>query len=328
MTQQFGALVVDLSGTTLSDEERDILDHPAVGGIILFSRNYTSKKQLIQLIQSIRAARKQGIIIMVDQEGGRVQRFISEFTRLPSLGMIGQSFEQNPEQTMQTAAETGYTMATELLSCDIDLSLAPVVDLNNPISQVIGDRAFHADPQVVTQLAKAYIRGMNRAGMAATTKHFPGHGSIAHDSHQVVSTDLRSFAEIAALDLIPFAELSQAVAAIMVAHIVVPVVDELPVSFSSHWLRNILRQQLQFKGCILSDDLNMAGANIYTNYADRVRASLEAGCDFALLCNNRAGVLQTLAQLSQKELQVSPEKWHQLIPKKNISLSAFLSTNM
>lgn len=310
MTTSIGSLIIDLQGQDLAPEEREILGHPLVGGIILFTRNYDSRAQIQHLCQQVRAARKTPLLIMVDQEGGRVQRFIPEFTRLPRMGVLGQLFDKDPDLALRVAKDCGWLMAAELLSVGVDLSLAPVLDMNKGISNVIGERAFHSNPQVIISLTKAFMQGMEEAGMAATGKHFPGHGSVSVDSHIAIPVDERTLADIEKEDLIPFTGLIQAgIPAIMAAHIIFPKVDKVAVGFSSRWLQDILRKQLGFNGVIFSDDLNMEGANISANYADRVVATREAGCDFALLCNNRQGVIQALDGVPYAEHKVQQEKW-------------------
>jgi len=305
-----GSLVIDIEGKELTTEERELVAHPLVGGIILFSRNYESRHQLKNLCYQLRLARKGPLLIMVDQEGGRVQRFKAEFTRLPPMADFGKIYNSNPAAACQAAQECGYHMASELLSVGIDLSLAPVLDLNKGLNAAIGDRAFHRDPQVVIPLAQSLIRGMYGAGMAAVGKHFPGHGGVTLDSHVAIPVDGRTLSTIESDDLIPFTGLIQAgIPALMAAHIIFPEVDDLPVGFSSRWLKDILRTHLKFTGTIFSDDLNMEGANISPHYADRVQAAREAGCDFALLCNNRKGVIAVLNNLPHELHRVSQEKW-------------------
>ena len=310
MANQIGCLVIDLEGKKLTAEERELLNHPLVGGVILFSRNYETRLQLSDLCHSIRAARSQPILIMVDQEGGRVQRFIAEFTELPAMGKIGQLFEKNQRQAHELAKTCGWLIAAELLSLSIDLSLAPVLDLDKGLSNVIGQRAFHQDPEIVISLAKSFVSGMKEAGMASAGKHFPGHGSVVIDSHISLPIDNRSLEELMQSDLIPFINLIQTgLTAIMVAHIVFPQIDPLPASFSPYWITAILRNRLGFAGPILTDDLNMEGANISTHYGDRVLAAREAGCDFTLLCNNRSGVIQTLDVVPHDKNLVDYDKW-------------------
>lgn len=310
MIYQTGCLIADLEGREITAEEREIVSHPLVGGVILFSRNYESRSQLSHLCQSIRAVRSAPLLLMVDQEGGRVQRFINEFTRLPNMGVFGKTYDDNPDLAQNQAKHCGRLMAVELLTAGLDLSLAPVLDLNKGKNSVIGDRAFHSTSKAVIALAHAFVQGMQEAGMAATAKHFPGHGSVTLDSHVALPVDDRPLGEIESDDLLPFAALIQSgVSAVMAAHIVFSRIDNLPVGFSSLWLQDILRKRLGFTGTIFSDDLNMEGANISSNYTDRVVAAREAGCDFALLCNNRGGVIEVLDHLPHANHRVSKEKW-------------------
>lgn len=310
MANKIGSLIIDLRSITLTPEEKEILAHPSVGGIILFTRNYESREQIKQFCQTIRSVRKLPLLIMVDQEGGKVQRFIKDFTRLPALSAIGKNYDDHPEQTCRLARNCGWLMAAELVSVGIDISLAPVLDLNKGISHVIGERAFHADPQAVSQLALAFIQGMRDAGMPATAKHFPGHGSIAVDSHTTCSIDERLFHEVERNDMLPFTTLIKAgISAIMAAHISFPMIDPLSVGYSRFWLVEVLRKQLGFRGVIFSDDLNMEGANISSNYTDRVIAAKEAGCDFTLLCNNPSAMIQVLDTLPVSKYQIDRDKW-------------------
>jgi beta-N-acetylhexosaminidase len=229
------------------------------------------------------------------------------------MATFGVLYEQDKQAAYTQAEQCGYEMASELLTAGIDLSLSPVLDLNKSVSSVIGDRAFHADPRVVTDLSEVFIRGMTKAGMAAVGKHFPGHGSVTADSHLALPIDHRSLSDIEQADLKPFAELiKKGIPALMSAHIVFPQIDRVPVGYSHVWLKDILRKRLGFAGTVLSDDLSMEGANISTNYDDRVRAAREAGCDFTLVCNNRMGVVQALDRLPAAQFQVEEAKWRRL----------------
>lgn len=298
MFSSTGPIILDLNGPELSREEQEILQHPLVNGVILFTRNYENTLQLKELCKNIRNTRKLPLLIAVDQEGGRVQRFQKEFTRIPPMGELGKLFETSPTDALKRAEEAGNCMAKELLAVGVDVSFAPVLDLNKELNNVVGDRAFHAQPAIVVQLAKAVMKGMHAAGMPATGKHFPGHGSVNLDSHLKLPIDEREFATIAAEDLIPFVELIRAgINAIMPAHILFPKVDNKPVGFSSIWLREILRKQLKFSGLIFSDDLNMQGANFAGSYIDRAEAALDAGCDRVLICNNRKGAIEIIDNL-------------------------------
>lgn len=310
MTNKIGSLIIDVEGLSISPEDREILAHPLVGGVILFARNYASREQLNLLCQSIRDSRSSPLIIMVDQEGGRVQRFLHEFTRLPFMAVFGNLYDENPSNACRLAEDCGWVMAIELLSLQIDLSLAPVLDINKGVSSIIGERAFHANPQVVVTLANAFIKGMREAGMQAVGKHFPGHGSVVQDSHLAIPIDHRDLSTIEQDDMLAFTGMIKSgMTAMMAAHIIFPQIDQLPVGFSRVWLQQILRERLGFTGVILTDDLNMEGANISANYADRVCAAKEAGCDFALLCNNRKGVIEVLNHLDHKKYEVNKEKW-------------------
>jgi beta-N-acetylhexosaminidase len=313
MNNKIGALVIDLQGLQLDAEEKELLAHPLVGGLILFARNYENPLQLQELCRSIRAARSTPLLIMADQEGGRVQRFRQQFFPLPSLSFFGECYDRNPTQALELSKAAGWLMASEVMAAGIDLSLAPVIDLNKGISSVIGTRAFHTNAEAVFRLAHAYIQGMREAGMTATIKHFPGHGSVQADSHLDTPVDERDLKVILEEDLQPFQQLiAEGIHAVMAAHIIFPRIDKRQVSFSRVWLHDILRERLNFTGVILSDDLNMQGANISTNYAERVIAAREAGCDFALLCNNRAGTIQTIDTIPHAQHQVTADKWQKL----------------
>ena len=299
-TKALGVLMLDLTGLVLTAEEADLLRQPQVGGVILFSRNYLNVAQLQNLTASIRSC-KPDILIAVDQEGGRVQRLRSEFTLLPRMHRFQEFCRDVPEQAVQLAHDCGWLMAAEVLSCDIDFSFAPVLDLETGLSQVIGNRAFSADPQEVVVLAKAFMEGMHSAGMATTGKHFPGHGNVAADSHIDIPIDPRPLREIRAQDLIPFAECVKVLDAVMPAHVIYPRVDSVCAGFSTIWLQQMLRQELGFDGVIFSDDLSMAGAAAAGALPQRVDAALQAGCDMILVCNDRAAALQALAHLQQRD---------------------------
>jgi beta-N-acetylhexosaminidase len=300
MPQQFGPIIIDLLGYEITQEERELLQHPLVVGIILFARNYESPQQLIELCRTIRAARKTPLLITADQEGGRVQRFKDGFMRLPSLGQISKLYHESPDEGVRFAHDCGWLMAAEVLAAGVDLSLAPVLDLDKKLNTVIGDRSFDSDPAIVRLLAKAMIAGMREAGMAATGKHFPGHGSVNLDSHLALPEDTRDFNEIYQNDMQPFIELMNTeLTAIMPAHIIFPKVDDKPVSFSGHWLKDILRKKLNFTGVVISDDLNMGGAKFAGGPAERAQSALEAGCDIVLMCNNRNGAIEILDRLPE-----------------------------
>lgn len=302
-----GPIMLDLKGPELSKEESEILQHPQVGGLILFSRNYKSPSQIEELVHKIRRLTKERLLIAVDQEGGRVQRFREGFTPLPPLGTLGKIYDRHPKQALHLAEQHAWLMATEILAVDIDFSFTPVLDLGKGISQVIGDRAFHSKPDIVTKLAKAYIHGMREAGMAAVGKHFPGHGSIAPDSHVDIPVDPRSYDSIAREDLIPFAKCSKDLRGIMPAHVIYSAIDPLPAGFSSFWLLTVLRQQLAYDGAIFSDDLSMKGATQIGDMQKRVRAALGAGCDMALVCNDPNAAIKVLEDLERSPMPRNEE---------------------
>jgi len=281
-------LIVGIEGLFLDEQAGRLLEHAAVVGVILFSRNYRDPEQLATLCREIRALREPRLLICVDQEGGRVQRFGSGFTSLPALGKLGGWYRSHPERALDLAYRHGRIMAAEVLGHGVDLSLAPVLDLNRG-SRVIGDRAFSDDPAAVIALAAHYVAGMRDAGMKNCAKHFPGHGSVHADSHREVVTDSRPWHEIAT-DIAPFAELIDQLDAVMPAHVRYPCLDEHPAGFSLDWIDNVLRSELAFKGTVISDDLDMNGAGVAGDLKNRWRASEQAGCDLALICNPRAVV--------------------------------------
>ncbi|WP_177324711.1 MULTISPECIES: beta-N-acetylhexosaminidase [unclassified Pseudomonas] len=278
----YGSLMVDIAGTWLTAEDRQLLRQPEVGGLIIFARNIENPRQVRELCESIRAVRPD-LLLAVDQEGGRVQRLRQGFVKLPAMRAIAGCADAE-----QLARQCGWLMATEVLAVGLDLSFAPVLDLDHARSAVVGHRAFEGDPERATLLAGAFIRGMAEAGMAATGKHFPGHGWAEADSHVAIPTDERSLEEIRQKDLRPFAALSRDLAAVMPAHVIYPQVDNQPAGFSRRWLQDILRGELAFEGVIFSDDLSMAGAHVVGDAASRIEAALTAGCDMGLVCNDRA----------------------------------------
>ena len=290
-----GPLMIDLQGTSITPEERELLRHPLVGGVILFTRNYVDPRQLTELVAGIHAERTPPLIVAVDQEGGRVQRFIPGFSRLPPARLIGHAFDQDPKGGLELARRTGWLMASELRSHGVDISFAPVVDLDYGVNEAIGSRAFHKRSEVVGQLAVAYMHGMRDAGMAATAKHFPGHGAVTADSHHVLPVDRRQLVDMSD-DLSPFRRLiANGVPAVMVAHIVFPALDTAPASLSSSWIRDVLRGELGFQGVVFADDLSMGGAAAaYGDVVTRAQTAFTAGCDMLPVCNNRASVIALL----------------------------------
>lgn len=294
---QAGALMLDLEGLVLTEDESELLRQPEVGGLILFGRNIESYAQLKALVTSIRKVAPE-MLIAIDQEGGRVQRLKDQVSVLPPMAVLGEMAQKDPAEAHKAARQLGLLMAWELRELGIDISFAPVLDLDFGRSGVIGNRAFAADADQVVDLAGAFMAGMSAAGMAATGKHFPGHGWVAADSHLAVPVDERPLADIERQDLLPFARLiSDGLAGIMPAHIIYQAVDPSPAGFSAFWLQKVLRQQLGFQGVIFSDDLTMEGASVAGSYPERARQALEAGCDMLLVCNNREAALEVLGWL-------------------------------
>ena len=286
-----GPVVIDVAGTALDEEDRRRLLHPLTGGVILFSRNYEAPAQLQRLTSEIHALREPALVIAVDHEGGRVQRFRSGFTVLPPMRALGDAWERNRQHARHLAHELGYVLAAELRAHGVDLSFTPVLDVDHGNSSVIGDRAFHSDPETVSELGGALMQGLREGGVSAVGKHFPGHGHVRADSHLELPVDARSFADIELADLVPFARLIRnGLPAIMPAHDVYPAVDALPASFSPVWLKRILREELGFDGLVFSDDLSMEGARALGGIAERAQAALSAGCDMVLVCNDPAAV--------------------------------------
>ena len=281
-----GPLMVDLTADSLSVQERDLLNSPRVGGVILFSRNFTSISGLAELISEIHALRHPRLLVATDQEGGRVQRFREGFTRLPAIEELGKVYDMDPIRACRLSEVTGWLMAAELRSIGVDFSFAPVLDLNSKMSRVIGERAFHKNPEIVAELALHYIRGMRRAGMQAVAKHFPGHGSVAADSHTDLPVDSRRYQDILMRDMEPFRSvIDKGIAGIMVAHVVYERIDKSIATYSSKWLGAVLREHLDFRGVIFSDDLSMKAAAIDDEYVVRTQLALRAGCDMVLICN-------------------------------------------
>lgn len=293
--------MLDVAGLSLTAEDRTLLKNPQVGGLILFSRNYQSPQQLSDLVTEIRACAPD-ILIAVDQEGGRVQRFREGFTRLPPMAVLGRVFAEDASEAEALAVELGWLMAAELVAYGVDISFAPVLDLNFGVSEVIGDRAFSADAGVVTTLAGAFIEGMRGAGMASTGKHFPGHGWVVADSHHEIPVDERSLADVEAQDMVPFAALmEQGLDAVMPAHVIYQQIDSRPAGFSPFWIEQKLRAELGFDGVVFSDDLTMEGASVAGGFVERAQQALEAGCDMLLVCNNRPAALKVLSYLESVE---------------------------
>jgi len=310
--------MVDLAADCMSAEEKELLLSPQVGGVILFSRNFSSVERLVKLIEAIHELRHPRLLIAIDQEGGRVQRLREGFTQLPAINLLGQMYDSEPKRAAELATVSGWLMASELRSIGIDFSFAPILDLNYGVSQVIGDRAFHKDPEVVSLLAIRYVHGMRNAGMQAVGKHFPGHGAVTADSHIELPTDIRKFQDIAMQDLVPFKRLiDNGLAGLMSAHVVYENIDPEIATFSKLWLQDVLRKQLEFNGVIFSDDLSMKAAfcngqgndqgsgqsdgegdsEVSDEYLLRTNKALDAGCDMVLICNSSENACLVAEQL-------------------------------
>lgn len=302
-----GPLMLDVSGFELTHEEIDILDHPLVGGLILFSRNYYDQKQLSDIVRHIRGVTRNDILIATDHEGGRVQRFREGFSEIPAMGSIAHQSSEDLQQASYLCERFGWLMAAELLAFDIDISFAPVLDIHG-VSKVIGDRSFHQQPEKIIQLASEFIKGMHRAGMSATGKHFPGHGNVLEDSHIAMPVDQRSKEDIFALDMAIFKSMHQQglLDAVMPAHVIYSDVDDLPAGFSQTWIKQILRQELAFDGVVFSDDLSMQGAVQMGNIVERAELAIAAGCDMVLVCNDPKGAINVIDGLpSNMGLQIN-----------------------
>ena len=324
-----GPIMMDVQGTSLNEEDREILQHPLVGGLILFTRNYENPEQLCQLTRSIREAAGRDILIAVDHEGGRVQRFRDGFSAIPAMGSLLKSAEGNIQEACIQAKKASQLMALEVLAAGIDISFAPVVDIDN-ISEVIKDRGFDKDPQNVSLLASAFIDGMNSVGMKATGKHFPGHGSVVADSHIDLPIDSRPYSEISGLDMIPFKQLikENKLDAIMPAHVIYPAVDDRSVGFSELWLQDLLRLQLGFKGTIFSDDLSMEAASSIRGYIERAEAAQAAGCDMLLVCNKRSAQIEVIDRANILVNEQSSKRIANMLKTNNIAWQDLSSNDL
>jgi len=321
MTKQaIGPVMIDVEGLTLTQSEKNKINHPNTGAVILFSRNYSSPEQIAKLITDIRHARTGDILIAVDQEGGRVQRFQTGFTRLPPASI----FAEHPE----LAESAGWLMAAELLSLGVDFSFAPVLDIDCGVSEIIGNRSFSQDPILATELASHFRKGMKAAGMAATGKHFPGHGAVALDSHLTLPVDNRDLQSIREKDIQPFKQLiAEGLEAIMPAHVVYPQIDSLPAGFSSKWINTILRTELNFKGTIFSDDLSMEGAASMGDFSQRAKLAMAAGCDMVLVCNNPSAADEVLASIPVTENETRIQRLNSMRGKSQLSREQLMKTD-
>jgi beta-N-acetylhexosaminidase len=289
--------MVDIAGTELSAEDVGVLTHPLVGSVLLFTRNYTDPGQITALTAAIRALRSPHLLIAVDHEGGRVQRFREGFTRLPAARLLGRQYDEDRRDGLALAQSVGWLLAAELRAVGVDFSFAPCADLDYGVSEIIGDRAFHSDPDSVAALAVATLSGMREAGMAAVAKHFPGHGAVVADSHVALPVDRREFADLEG-DIRPYRPLiDNNVPGIMAAHVVFPAIDALPASLSKRWITGVLRGELGFHGCVFADDLSMAGAVAFGNVVERAELAIAAGCDVLPICNDRHSVELALDRL-------------------------------
>lgn len=317
-----GPLVIGLPGPRLTPADRELLLQPAIGGVILFERNFEDAAQLTALCADIHALREPRLLIAVDQEGGRVQRLRPGFTPLPPAATYGRAFDRDATQGLALARAGGLVMAAELVELGIDLSFAPVLDLDYGVSEIIGARAFHADADTAATLAAAFMAGMAEAGMAACGKHFPGHGAVAADTHLTQVVDARPRAAIDT-DLLPYRRLfERGLASVMMAHVLFPAVDSQPAGFSRRWIGDILRGELGFDGAVFSDDLGMAGAAGVGGFAARTLRALDAGCDYVLICNDLAAVREVLGSVSAHTV---PERRHRaLLARRDIPLAPSL----
>jgi beta-N-acetylhexosaminidase len=297
----FGRLMVSIDGMTLSNSDKDLIRNKHVGGIILFKRNFHSQPQIEELCSEIKNI-KENIIIAVDQEGGRVQRFNGEYTQLPSMQVLGNYCISNNNYSF--AADVGWLMSLELIASGVDISFAPVLDVDRNTSSIIGNRSFSNKPQNVVDIASHFIQGMSEAGMHATGKHFPGHGGIKEDSHIAEPIDTRSHDDLIDNDLKPFIELKDKLSAVMTAHITYPDIDNVCVSFSEIWLKNILQNKIGFNGVIFSDDLTMKGAG-NTSMDEKAIKALNAGCDMVLVCNDSKGVNSVINCFEKEDIDLN-----------------------
>lgn len=298
MRMPLGPVMLDVAGTALTAEDRQRLCHPRTGGVILFARNYESPAQVKRLIRSIKALRSPTLLVAVDQEGGRVQRFRSQFMRLPPACAYGALYDRDPRGGLAAAGAGGFVMAAELRKLGVDMSFAPVLDVALAPSEVIGDRSFHRTPAGVAALAGAFARGMRRGGLKPVGKHFPGHGGVRGDSHLMLPCDARNYADVSRCDLVPYRRLAPLLGGVMTAHVLYESVSPDLPTYSAFWLRTVLRRRIGFRGLVFSDDLSMAGAGRAGDPVQRARHALSAGCDMVLVCNDGAAADRILNGLT------------------------------
>ena len=294
-----GPVMLDIEGLSLSPADRELLREPAVGGVILFSRNYESVEQVTDLVADIRALRSPPLLVAVDHEGGRVQRFREGFTVMPPMRRIGREYDSKAETGLQAAREAGWLIASELRAVGVDLCFAPCVDLDWGVSEIIGNRSFHRTPDAVADLANAFSRGLRSAGMAAVAKHFPGHGAVVADSHLKLPIDRREYGHLLD-DMRPYERLisNGSIAGVMLAHIVYEKIDSMPAGFSEYWIQQELRSRLGFGGAVFCDDLSMKATHPYGSMAERGHLALQAGCDMILVCNDRGAAQEAVNALA------------------------------
>ncbi len=306
------SLMIDIEGPFLNQEDIELIGSPHVGGLILFERNFLDRNQITDLCFEIKS-KKPEIIIAVDQEGGRVQRFKKGFSQIPPMQRLGDLVSYDKHAGLDLCKNAGWLIASELIASGIDLSFSPVLDLDQDLSSIIGDRAFSDQIDIVIECARAFIFGMNEAGMACVGKHFPGHGSISEDSHLEKPIDRRALNEIENKDLIPFKELINNLDGIMTAHILFPDVDERITTFSKIWIKQILREQMKFEGMIFSDDLSMEGTNEFKSFYDKTKNAIISGCEMVLICNNREGAKDALKYFEENKIEASEKIFSMLM---------------
>jgi beta-N-acetylhexosaminidase len=316
----FGPVMIDISGETLTPSERLQLQDPRVGGLILFARNYRNRDQLKALVADIRGSRVAPVLIAVDHEGGRVQRFREGFSSLPAMATLGVLYQHSPEKALLVAEDVGFVLAHELLECGLDFSFTPVLDLDFGNSSIIGHRAFSGKPEDVVALAGALMNGLEAAGSCGIGKHFPGHGYVRADSHLDLPIDDRSMSDIEVMDLVPFKMLSKKMRGVMPAHVLYEKVDPAPAGFSAFWLQDVLRERCEFQGAIFSDDLAMVGALGAGTPAQRAEKAFRAGCDMVLLCNDPEALDLLLEDLDGARPAVGASERLSLLQARNPSV--------